>query len=123
MAKTDPEHTIDWFYEKRGMGEPAPRDRRRLADPLHFFVGGTGGAVYAVLTRGRDPSPWRGGASVAVTMWCAGFLGYLPAMGVLPFPWKWPKMKLIITMSAHLAYGLTMALIYRQLASSDRSAK
>lgn len=121
LGKNDPEETIDWIFRTAGRSEPPPRTRRRLADPLHFLlVGGIGGAVYAALTQGRDRSPWRGGLSVAATMWVAGFCGYLPALGVLPYPWKWSFRKLQITTSAHLAYGWTMALLYRQFTADDR---
>ncbi len=114
LTKTDPEHTIDWLFECMGKPAPSPRVRRRLADPLHFLVGGTGGAAYALALGDREISPWRGGAAVAVTMWTLGFCGYFPLLGVLAPPWRWKPEKLLTTTTAHLVYGWTMAHLLAQ---------
>lgn len=115
LSKTDPEITVDWFYDRAGRKSPSPRSRRRIADPIHFMVGGIGGLVYAQATRGRQVPPLLGGVAAATAMWAAGFCGYLPTLGIMPPPWKWDHTKLVTTTTAHLVYGCTMAVVFVHL--------
>lgn len=115
LGKTDPEITVDWICGRMGRDHLPPRARRRRADPIHFLVGSMGGLSYAALTRHRRPPPLLGGLVAAGALWTLGFCGYMPALGILPPPWKWSGHKLLTTAAAHTAYGCTMAMVFAGL--------
>jgi uncharacterized membrane protein YagU involved in acid resistance len=89
--------------------------RRRLGDALHFGFGATWGAVYAIATRKREVDPLLGGAAAGSALWLTAFWGYMPALGVHPGAWTWDKREYVLTGSAHLAFGMTMATVLKAL--------
>ena len=121
VITTHPELVVERIKRAIGYeGDLDPMTRRRLADILHFGFGATWGTVYAVLTRDRDVDPLLGGAAAGSLLWVSAFWGYLPALGVQPGAWTWEKREHLLTGSAHLAYGMTMATVLHSLKSRRR---
>lgn len=121
LITTHPEKVVEHIRRVIGHDDELdPMIRRRLADTLHFGFGAAWGAAYAVATRDREVDPLRGGALVGSILWVTAFWGYLPALGIQPGAWTWTKREHILTGSAHLAYGITMATVLQALKSGRR---
>lgn len=115
---THPEMVVERLKRAIGFeGDLDPMTRRRLADVLHFGFGATWGMVYAVTTRGRHVDPLVGGAAAGSLLWLTAFWGYMPALGVQPGAWTWDKREHLLTGTAHVVYGMTMATILQSLES------
>ncbi len=124
IVKTHPEKVIERARELAGSsGQLDVQTRRRLGDLLHFAFGALWGVAYASKTARRDIDPLVGGALTGAALWVAGFCGYMPMLGVQPGAWHWDKRELILTGSAHLAYGTTMAMILRALQYRARARR
>lgn len=117
---THPERVVERVREVLGYEDEIDTiTRRRLADILHFGFGATWGMVYALATRRRAIDPLKGGATTGAVLWLTAFWGYMPALGVQPGAWTWEKREYLLTGSAHLAYGMTMATVLETLAARD----
>ncbi len=74
----------------------------------HFGYGSTVGSLYTFID-GRVP-PLVGGAAYGLAVWAAGYLGYLPALGVVRPPGQYPAGRHASAILAHLVWGTTLAL-------------
>lgn len=80
----------------------------RLAVATHFAYGAAGGAAFEALTA-RQVRLWRRlltGAAFGMTVWLAGYEGWVPAMGVLPPAHRDDRGRVATEIAAHLVYGL-----------------
>ncbi len=105
-AKTHPEKIVERAAAMVGTDELDDQTRRRLGDLIHFGYGATWGAIYAGWTAARVVNPVTGGLALAGGLWAFGFNVLMPGLGVQAGPWKWGKREFILTISAHIAYGL-----------------
>lgn len=55
------------------------------------------------------------GLGFGLLLWAAGYLGWLPAAGVLPQPWRQRAGDALTPAAAHVVYGLTLGLVERAL--------
>lgn len=116
MVTTHPEKVIERARQLAGSsGELDVQTRRRLGDLLHFAFGALWGVAYATKTGRHDIDPLIGGPLTGAALWAVGFCGYMPILGIQPGPWHWHRREFVLTGSAHLAYGTTMAMILRAL--------
>ncbi len=76
---------------------------------LSFAYGATFGAVYGAI-RGESGSKLSttmvDGVVVGLGVWAIGYLGWLPAAGLIPPPWKREWKQEIGPVVEHLAYGV-----------------
>jgi hypothetical protein len=73
--------------------------------------GVTFGALYAAV-RPDGGSPWRDGAVLGVACWAAGYLGWLPALGLMPPLWRQTAAQVAGPVVEHVAYGVTTVAVY-----------
>ncbi len=113
------------------LGEPPPRRLvRRLMAPLvggrprgklldaaavlaHFGFGATMGSVFALLPASRQTT--LGGASFGLAVWASNYAGWLPKAGLMPAPRNDRPGRPTSMIAAHVAYGATLAAVYREL--------
>jgi hypothetical protein len=93
-----------------------------ITNLMHWGYGLWWGAVYgvAVHTLSEDPqapSPLRDGPLLGAGLWAAAYAEFVP-LGIYKPPWKYPPKVLALDLSYHLAYGVTVAEVYKALETS-----
>ena len=88
-----------------------PRVEAVAASLLAIGYGLTFGALYAAL-RPRGGSAWLDGAVLGIASWAAGYLGWLPALGLMPPVWRQDPRAAITPAAEHLVYGMTTVGVY-----------
>ena len=81
---------------------------------LAFGYGMTFGALYALLRR-RAGSAWLDGLCLGLLTWAAGYLGWLPGVGLMPPVWKQRPAQVAAPVARHAAYGLATVAAYDAL--------
>jgi putative membrane protein len=93
------------------------QERKRLTIPLHFAFGAAAGAVYGVLSAlmplRRRPSLT--GVVFGWLVWLSAYLGFLPAMDILPPATEHPARRNILMIVAHTVWGGCTGWIVRRL--------
>jgi hypothetical protein len=79
----------------------------------HLLYGTAAGALYGLLQDETDISPVIGGPSYGVLLWATGYLGWIPAAGILPWPWRQQPGAVAVPLLAHLVYGLTLGFTHQ----------
>lgn len=120
LVETHPEKVVERAWQAAG-GDVNDLDvmtRRRLGDVLHFGFGASWGALYALASQQRELDPVKSGILVGAALWTGAFCGYMPLLGIQEGAWRWQGRELLLTGSAHAAYGVTMAVVLRSLRTS-----
>ena len=84
------------------------------AKSLHLGYGMTSGAIYGAL-RARRGSPLSDGALLGIGLWAAGYLGWLPATGLMPPVHKQEPQQIAVPIVQHALFGVAVAAGYRGL--------
>ena len=102
-------------------GEEALPDamRRRIpqvietgaARMLAVGYGLTFGALYTIL-RPQEGSPFVDGVILGVANWATGYLGWLPALGLMPSVWQQKTPRAIAPIAEHALYGMVTVAMY-----------
>lgn len=95
-------------------------ERDAVALTLHFAYGAAAGATYGLLT----PLPLLPasiqGALAGVALWVGSYLGWLPALRILPPATRHPRRRNLLMIAAHIVWGVTFGVINRKLNSEDQ---
>lgn len=78
---------------------------------LAFGYGATFGLLYGALDQKRKGIVLDG-ALLGIATWAVGYLGWLPAAGLMPPVWKQRAKKVLPNIGSHLVYGMTTTGIY-----------
>jgi hypothetical protein len=123
----EPEHyplyptlVTDSLAEKAGVADELGDEGVSLAAVLaHFGYGAASGAAYGPL-RPHIPLPLGlRGAAFGLSLFAAGYLGWLPALGVLPPATRYPTGRRRLLMGVHLLWGMTADLLLSCCAAAD----
>jgi hypothetical protein len=108
---------VRWTLRRLPMSARA-RMPARLEDVARNLVavdyGVLAGATYAAV-RPRGGTALRAGPALRLVCWAVGYLGWLPACGLLPPPWAQRASALAGPLVHHLGYGVVTAAVYRRL--------
>ncbi len=97
-----------------------PEDRARLVNNItHWGYGMFGGAQYGVVIGSLRGSRFWYGVPFGAAFWGSGYV-VLPAAGLYKPIWEYDRETLAKDLSAHLAYGLTTAAVFRLLSPRGR---
>jgi hypothetical protein len=80
------------------------------------------GAAYGAM-RGMTGNTLADGAILGVGVWSVGYLGWLPASGLTPPPWKQKPRQLAASIGEHVLYGVATAAAFdviHRMAHGDR---
>ena len=99
-----------------GDADPDPDTRERLGWAAHYGFGALAGAIYGVLrSHVRTPGPGTlHGAGYAFGVWAVSYLGWVPALRLLPHathdrPGRQPSM-----IVAHLVFGGILGAVFER---------
>ena len=92
-------------------GPVEPADRVAAAVGSHLLYGAAAGAFYGLIQDELRLPPAVAGPAYGVLLWAAGYLGWMPAAGVLPQPWRQHAGDALVPVLAHLAYGLGLGIV------------
>ena len=76
----------------------------------HFAYGAAAGAVVAPLA-GRTSRPVASGVGLGLALWAAGYLGWVPAFGLMRPATEQPAARNALMIAAHAVWGATTGTI------------
>lgn len=80
----------------------------------HFAYGAAAGALVGPLAA-RTPNPAAAGAAAGAVLWAAGYLGWVPALGLMAPATEQPASRNALMIAAHLVWGATTGLLVGRL--------
>jgi len=85
-------------------------DRRQLGWVSHFAFGAAAGAVYALLRNVvRTPGPaWLHGAGYALAIWFVSYMGWVPALRLMPPADRDEPGRQPVMVAAHVVFGAVL---------------
>ena len=84
------------------------------AKSLALGYGMTAGAIYAAL-RPDGGDPLLDGVGLGLGTWAVGYLGWLPALGLMPPIHRQEAPQVVVPIMQHVLFGIATALVYRRL--------
>jgi hypothetical protein len=84
---------------------------------LALGYGLTFGALYAAYQT-NDDAPLRDGVALGVANWATGYVGWLPALGLMPPVWQQHPRQVAAGLVEHVVYGITTVAAYNCLRES-----
>lgn len=89
----------------------------------HFGYGADGGILYALMSR-RIPLPtFARGILFGAAFWAAGYLGWLPAAGLLRPATDHPTERTVLMILSNVLYGVFTALFYDSIAGQRKFSR
>jgi uncharacterized membrane protein YagU involved in acid resistance len=103
--------------ERAGIGKVVREDplKTTAVGAGHFSYGSMGGVIFALLSKKMLFPALLNGSLFALLYWAVGYMGWLPAAGILSPATKHPPRRTALSITAHLIYGIGTALIYNRL--------
>lgn len=98
------------------------RQRVALTSLLHLAYGTSAGAVWVALDRRTIDSPLVHGALGGLAVWAAGYLGWLPALRIVPPEYRRPAGRAVENVASHLVWGICTAEVAAQQRARQRTA-
>lgn len=93
-----------------------PAIRQAAAKSLHLGYGITPGILYALARRGGG-SALLEGTLLGLGVWAAGYLGWLPATGLMPPVTEQQPRQVAIPIVRHALFGIALVTAYTAMAS------
>ncbi len=103
------------FAEKVATGlfdNPLGEHRDQAGAAVHAAYGTFWGVILGLVQGGLRPRPWLAGPLHGLAVWAIGPLALVPGMHITPPPWRQGPRRALMTLAAHLVYGLVSALAY-----------
>jgi uncharacterized membrane protein YagU involved in acid resistance len=81
----------------------------------HFGYGAAAGALYALAAARWNAPPILKGGAAALIVWAVSYLGWLPALNILPPATEHPRRRTAVMIAGHLLWGVSTAWIAQAL--------
>lgn len=75
---------------------------------LHFLFGAAAGSLYGMVEKKIPIRTSVKGALAGMAVWTGSYLGWLPALGILPPATTHPWLRNLLMIVAHLVWGMTL---------------
>ena len=113
IRESPPARVIDRAAATAGqateIGGPVDQDERTVTSiGSHMLYGAAAGAIYGLVQDELKLPADPGGMAYGIALWTAGYIGWLPALGVLHRPWQQRTGDALVPFAAHLAFGLAL---------------
>jgi|SRR5687768_7823075 len=89
----------------------------------HFSYGALFGSMYVLLEQRMPLESSIKGALAGLALWVGSYLGWLPALGILPPATRHPWRRNLLMIVAHLVWGVTMGVVAQKLNSRKQYLK
>ena len=122
MGQMPPEKITSRALDAAGFWRRHPQVQDLLATALHFAFGGGAGAMFAVGSRQVNPPlpPAIQGMLWGTAVWGVSYLGWVPALGIMPPATRDRPGRAMTMLSAHWLYG---AVLGQLLAATVKPAR
>lgn len=127
-----------WKWLPKGENYPLPprqitrrvvKPARQLPEPqqkaltlfLHFAFGAAGGLVYGAVEEKIPVPDSVKGPLAGMAVWTGSYLGWIPALGILPSAVEHPWRRNLLMIVAHLIWGVALGAFTRMFNSGVRS--
>jgi uncharacterized membrane protein YagU involved in acid resistance len=87
---------------------------------LHFLFGAMAGSLYGIM---EEKFPIRNpvkGSLAGMTLWTGSYLGWIPALGILPPATRHPWRMNLLMIVAHLIWGVSLGVLSKELNSEKQ---
>ncbi len=126
MSELPPHEIASRTVDRTAAGDNLDQgDRRELGWLTHFAFGAAAGAFYALLRNVvRTPGPaWLHGAGYALAIWFVSYMGWVPALRLMPPADRDEPGRQPVMVAAHVVFGAVLGgLIQPRLPWSRRPA-
>lgn len=85
----------------------------------HFGYDALSGALYTLFDHKLRMHSALKGALTGVAIWLGSYLGWLPAMGILPPATRHPGRRNLMMILAHVIWGVTLGEVTRKLTANE----
>jgi uncharacterized membrane protein YagU involved in acid resistance len=93
------------------------RTQKALTLFLHFMFGAAAGLIYGAVEEKVPVPPAVKGPLAGMVVWTGSYLGWIPALGILPSAVEHPRRRNLLMIVAHLIWGLTLGAFARMFNS------
>jgi hypothetical protein len=116
-----PEQITSSVAERVGV-EPNESSEEFTASWLaaHFLYGAACGALYSLARPALPGSTVQKGLIFGGAVWSVSYLGFIPALGLYPWPQDDSRTRMAVMIAAHAVYGIGTALAEQALAEIDQ---
>jgi uncharacterized membrane protein YagU involved in acid resistance len=108
--------TLKMIAEKGAISHLDDPERTIAAGILHFGIGALGGACYSVAAKVIPAPSVPRGIGFGLLVWLTGYMGWLPALGILQPATKHPAQRNALMITAHVVWGSVTGLVFAALA-------
>jgi uncharacterized membrane protein YagU involved in acid resistance len=118
----EPRHVTNVALYRTGLSQSDAVDDQQGAIQLaaHVAYGAAAGSIYPAVER-YIPLPEKyQGAAFGLGVYAASYVGWLPALDVLPPPQRRPAGRTAVLVAAHSVWGASLGAMYRALRSRRR---
>ena len=106
--------------EVSGAGAPKSEDQQHeLTLVAHYAYGAAAGAGYAIVAGVPGPAVLKG-IGYGLGVWAISYLGWLPAVGLLPSATEQPQGRNAVMIAAHVVWGAALGVVTDALSKSRR---
>jgi uncharacterized membrane protein YagU involved in acid resistance len=117
-----PEKITAKMLHRSGIGHSGAQ-QDALATVLHFGFGATAGAGFGVLAPRSLIVRVPAGLTYGAAIWGVSYMGWVPALGIMPPAERDRRDRQAVMLAAHLVYGTALALMVgRRDATDDTTA-
>ena len=89
----------------------SPGKQTALTLMLHFLFGAAAGSVYGLADEKIPLQSSVKGSLAGLVVWMASYLGWIPALGILPPATEHPWRRNVMMIVAHLIWGITLGVL------------
>lgn len=78
---------------------------------FHFLFGAAAGSIYGLVEEKIPLNRSVKGSLAGMAVWSGSYLGWIPALGILPPATEHPWRRNVMMIAAHLVWGLTLGIL------------
>ena len=97
-----------------------PGQQTLLTLMFHFLFGAAMGSIYGIVEQNIPMQNIVKGSLAGLAVWAGSYLGWIPALGILPPATKHPYRRNGLMVVAHLIWGFTLGVLARVM-NSEKS--
>jgi hypothetical protein len=100
-----------WGRRRLGLSAPSDQREHAVAQAIHLGYSLSLGVGYGLLQHARDLRAIPAGPLYGAVVYALNLAGALPALGIVPPPWKTSRAKVARQLMMHVVFGTVTALV------------